>query len=188
MRPSRVTRSPEPYARCPCRDRERFGRREVETGGCGHKPRDASPKAGRAGKDRVEGARSCAHLASACGGRGFSPRLWRLVTAAPGSAARSSARGPPGRPLLQQARPTPGCLSGVPACPRSAPGRPRGQEEVARGGGPSAWAQHHLLNLTSGDACRPLRLWLKLMGADGHKAGVRPTPQDFSLRRRLRLS
>lgn len=68
------------------------------------------------------------------GGRGFSPRLWRLLTAAPGSAARSSAE--PARPA-----PPPAGTShpqGDSLGPLPAPGQPQGilgpEEEPLRVG------------------------------------------------------
>ena len=122
---------------------------------------------------RVELARFCAHLAlapaSACGGRGFSPRLWHLLTAAPGSVARSSARAPakPAPPPAGASHPQGASLG--PPTPALASGRPRGQEEeAAPPRGLSTLLSPPSENLTSGDPCRPQWCWPKQMEADGH--------------------
>lgn len=141
---------------------------------------------------RVERARSCAHLAlaqaSACGGRGFSPWLWHLLTAAPGSVVRSSARAPakPAPPPAGASHPQ-GASLGPPPLPRPQ-GVLRGRRR--RRPLPVGWAPSplHLLRTspqgTRVDHSGVGRSRWKQMAA----AGVCPTPWDFSLLGLLRLS
>ena len=154
--------------------REGLGRREMETGGCGRKPRDAARRLEEPGRTAPAGGAS-AVLRTLGPGSGLSLRgkgLQPLAVAPPYSGPRKC--GKEQRPSPSQAGPSssrrvppPGRLSGTPT-PAPASGHPQGQKEEAappRGLGtlPSPPSE----NLTSGDPCRPQWCWPKQMEADG---------------------
>lgn len=163
---------------------EGLGWREVKTGGCGHKPRDAGHwRLEEMGSTsihllRVEGVQSCTHLALDSGlrlqGKGLQAPAVVPRYSSPRKLGKQRRLSPArlGPPPAGASHPQGTSLEPLPAL-GPAPGRPRGQrKEAAPPRGLSTLSSPPSENLTSGDTSKPQAA---LAEADGH-GRVCPTP------------